>query len=429
VAISKTEYRTLFSDPSVPLLLLLTGSFFLTMFFRTSAAVVLPLEAERLGMSASLTGFISSVHLYAYALLQPVSGILHDRYGPVRVVICGLLLTTLSCLLLTFVRTPVTLGAWRLLSGFGLAPMYSGTLVFLAFAFPPERYCFYAGINFALSSLGAIVSVAPLGFVLDVFGISVTFALLSGTSLFMAAMLGRKAADDPIRAISMKDTRTFSSILPGIAGAFSYIGRNPRLRALMFLWAASSASLLAFQGLWGVAWFSAAFEASPASARFWSSLVSVGLMCGPLLAGRVVLSPENLPLIVRRVSIVNALTWFLLLGTTVAGLPVWTGGIAAFCVGVASGLRVVFSLAGITALTRKGEKGVVFGAMNLIAVFTGVVFQWGSGFVIDFFPGALPGTYSAQGYFAAFLAVAFMMTTSLSALPMLGRAPLNQSEE
>lgn len=196
--ISRSIYRPLFADPSFPLFMVLAGSFFLTVFFRISASVILPLEGERLGMSASLVGFISSVHFYAYAMMQPVSGILHDRYGPVRVVTCGLLITAASCLLLTVVRTPLSLGIWRLVSGLGVSPMYSATLVFMAFAFPAERYCFYAGINFAVSSLGAIVSVAPLGFVLDNFGLPATFAILSGTSLLMALFLGRSFKGDHV---------------------------------------------------------------------------------------------------------------------------------------------------------------------------------------------------------------------------------------
>ncbi len=429
MTILKRDYRELFSDPSLPLLSLLTGAFFLAIFFRISASVVLPLEAERLGMSAALTGFISSVHFYAYAFLQPVSGILHDRYGPVRVVTCGLLLTAFSCLLLTFVRTPATLGAWRLLSGFGLAPMYSATLVFLAFAFSAERYCFFAGINFAFASLGAIISVAPLGFALDTFGIAATFAILTGISLLMALFLGRKAKSDPIRQTAGEQKQTIRSILPGIGRAFVYIARQPRLRGLMILWSVSSASLLAFQGLWGVSWFSAVFGVSRASARFWSSLVSVGMMFGPLLAGNIVPTPETLPGIIRRVSFMNVLVWFLLLGTTVSGLPVWAGGIAAFGVGLVSGVRLVFAMAGVTALTRKGEKGVFFGSMNMIAIFAAVLFQWGTGIIIDRFPAALPGTYTAEGYFAAFAAVACAMSASLLALPMFGREPLEQVTE
>jgi MFS family permease len=425
VSLSKSTVRGLISDSSFPLFLLLVGSFFLTVFFRISASVVLPLEGERLGMSAAMIGFISSVHFYAYAFLQPVSGILHDRYGPVRVVISGLLLTAGSCLLLTFVRTPFTLGAWRLLSGFGVAPMYSAVLVFQAFAFPPERYCFYAAINMGLSSLGAIVSVAPLGFAVDTFGMTGTFALLSAIPLAMALVLARRAPADPIRlSAAGKEARSLFSIFPGIGQAILFIMKNRRVRALQTLWAISSASLLTFQGLWGVSWFAAAFNASPGSARFWSSLVSVGMMMGPVFTSGVVVSPAGLPGIIRKVSTANAVSWFLLLAATGWGGAVWVGGLAAFTVGMTSGMRGVFSLAAITAVSPPGSRGSVFGAMNMTAVLSAVVFQWGTGIIIDHFPGEAPGTFTAAGYFAGFTVVAFAMAASLFALHPLGREPL-----
>lgn len=420
---SRSIYRTLFADPSFPLFMVLAGSFFLTVFFRISASVILPLEGERLGMSASLVGFISSVHFYAYAMMQPLSGLLHDRYGPVRVVTCGLLITAASCLLLTVVRTPLSLGIWRLVSGLGVSPMYSATLVFMAFAFPAERYCFYAGINFAVSSLGAIVSVAPLGFVLDNFGLPATFAILSGTSLLMALFLGRNAKADPMRKAT-REGKALSSILPGILGAVVFIFRNRRMRSLMILWAVSSAASLTFQGLWGVAWFSTAFQIPQGPARFWSSMISAGMMIGPLMVGGVVLSPTRLPLLIGAFSSANALAWFILLGTTAYGLPVWTGGAAALLLGAASGARGVFTLAGVTALAPTEERGVVFGAMNMIAVLSAVVFQWGTGIVIDHFPAVQPGTYTADGYFAAFLLVSYAMAASLLAIRSLGKAPL-----
>jgi len=425
VSLSKKTIHELVSNSFFPLFLMLVGAFFLTIFFRISASVVLPLEGVRLSMSASLVGFISSLHFYAYAFLQPVSGVLHDRYGPVRVVTFGLFLTAASCLLLTLVRTPFTLGAWRLLSGFGVAPMYSAVLVFQAFAFPPERYCFYAAINMGLSSLGAIVSVAPLGFAVDTFGMTGTFALLAAVPLTIGLLLMTKSSKDPIRLSSAGNGEaSILSILPGIRKAVLFVFRNPRVRALQTLWAVSSASLLTFQGLWGVSWFAAAFEASPGSARFWSSLVSVGMMLGPVLSSGVVVTPASLPGAMRKVSTANALSWFFLLAAAAWSSSVWMGGLAALLVGMTSGMRGVFSLAAITALSPPGERGAVFGAMNMTAVLSAVVFQWGTGFIIDHFPGVVPGTFTAQGYFAAFLAVSCAMTASLLALRPLGNTPL-----
>lgn len=425
----KTPARVLIADKSFPLFLLLVSSFFLTIFFRISASVVLPPEGERLGMSAALIGFISSIHFYIYALLQPVSGILHDRYGPVRVVTFGLFLTAASCLLLTFVRTPLTLGAWRLISGVGVAPMYSAVLVFQAFAFDPERYSFYAAINLGVSSLGAIVSVAPLGFAIDTFGMTGTFAILSAIPLVLGGVLAKKAPHDPIRLSgSGKGAESIMSIFPGIAWAVVYILKNPRLRSIQTLWGVSSASLVTFQALWGVSWFAAAFGVPLPSARFWSSLVSLGMMLGPIFTSGILVLPEKLPGIIRKACSFNALSWFILLAAAHWGSGVWVGGLAAFLVGVASGMRGVFSLAAITAVSPPDRRGVIFGAMNMTAVLSSVVFQWITGIVIDFFPGEAPGTFTGAGYTAGFLVVSICMALSLLAFRSLGREPFAPEE-
>ncbi|NCC97894.1 MAG: hypothetical protein EOM02_13780, partial [Synergistales bacterium] len=86
------------------------------------------------------------------------------------------------------------------------------------------------------------------------------------------------------------------------------------------------------------------------------------------MVGGVILSPDKLPRLIGVLSSANALTWFILLGTTAYGLPVWTGGAAALLLGAVSGARGVFTLAGVTALAPTEERGVVFGAMNMIAV-------------------------------------------------------------
>ena len=100
----------------------------------------------------------------------------------------------------------------------------------------------------------------------------------------------------------------------------------------------------------------------------------------------------------------------------------------ALLLGAITGLRGVFALAGVTALAPVGEKGGVFGAMNMIAVLSAVVFQWWTGIVINRFPAGQPGVYTAEGYFTAFLLVSCAMAASLIALRALGTEPLKQGE-
>ena len=122
---------------------LLVMAYFLTFFFRVSAAVVLPRLASEMGMTAGMTGFVSSLYYYADASIQPLCGSMNDRWGPLRVVGAGLVVTAAGSALFMSASTPWTLAAGRLLTGLGLAPMFSGALVYQATAFPAHRYAFY----------------------------------------------------------------------------------------------------------------------------------------------------------------------------------------------------------------------------------------------------------------------------------------------
>jgi hypothetical protein len=66
--------------------------------------------------------------------------------------------------------------------------------------------------------------------------------------------------------------------------------------------------------------------------------------------------------------------------------------------------------------------------MNMIGVLGIVVFQWGTGVILDHFPGALPGTFTARGYFVSFAAVSIAMAVGLSALRDLGTTPFESGE-
>jgi hypothetical protein len=121
---------------------------------------------------------------------------------------------------------------------------------------------------------------------------------------------------------------------------------------------------------------------------------------------------------------VNSFAWVLLLAVVWFAMPVWAGGVAALLLGAITGLRGIFVLAGVTALAPEGEKGVIFGAMNMVAVLSSILFQWGTGVVIDLFPAEHPGVYTAEGYFTAFVLVTVSVFLSMLAFRPLGLDPL-----
>ena len=99
-------------------------AYFMSYFFRIAPAVVMPLYAAPLGLSAAMTGFIASFYFYAYGAMQPVCGVLLDKFGPMRVASTGLFITALGGFMMVFKPTVFTLSLWRLLMGLGFSPLF-----------------------------------------------------------------------------------------------------------------------------------------------------------------------------------------------------------------------------------------------------------------------------------------------------------------
>ncbi len=401
------------------LFLLLSGAYFLSIFLRTSAAVVMPAEAERLGMTASLIGFLSSLHFYSYAFMQPVSGILHDRFGPLRVSGIGMLLAALSNFLVAWETTPLTLGAWRFLSGFGLAPMYSAGLVFQAYAFRPDRYCLYSAVNFTIADFGAVASVICLGFALDAFGVRLSFAGLGALFLAVSVSLLLQSRHDPVRyAVRDRPERgSVRELVAGLGRAALTIAKSRSLLAILPCWIMSSSTILSFQGLWSVSWYAAAYDCPAATARLLASLTGIGMIVGPTVASLIGTQPAKIRCLLLRSAAANAILWVCLVLSLTLRLPMWISGAFTLLSGISIGVMGIYIVGGVNEHAPAGEKGAIFGMMNMATVLSAVVAQWGTGAIINRFPAAVAGTYAPGGYAASFLVVAAAIV--LCVLPVL----------
>ncbi len=395
---------------------LLVTAYFLSFFFRVSAAVILPRLASEFGISAAMTGFISSLYYYAYAAVQPLCGSLNDRWGPIRVVSAGLVVAAAGSALFMFASTPASLAAGRLLTGLGLAPMFSGALVFQATAFSPQRYAFYSSVTLAMGNLGAVVSVAPLGAALDLWGRPAVFLALSVASLVLAGLLLSRKEEDPVKASRSRANLPGTPFFDHLRLGFSTLASSREHRCLSLLWGVSVAVLLAFQGLWSVAWYQAAYGVSASSARNWAGIVGIGVMAGTLLGGRLGCGTEKRMRAMREGLFLNLGAWIALWLGIAAGLPLYLTGSLGFLVGVATGYMVVHLASALNEMTPRQRAGSVLGVVNMLVMVSVIVFQWGTGAILGHFPGLRPGTYSQLGYLVTFGAAIAAIALSLSAL-------------
>lgn len=396
---------------------MLVSAYFFSYFFRVSSSVSLPIIAGEWGMSASLVGLISSLYFYAYAFMQPVSGALNDRFGPMKVVSLGMATSGVGALVFAFAPTPFVLGIGRLLTGLGLAPMLSGVLVFQSHSFPVDRYSFYSGITYTVGNLGAVVSVAPLAFALDEFGRKNVFVLLSLMNFLLAVMLISKRREDPVANMDTMGNR--SSFVENLKSSFRKIGHSTQLKLMLVLWGVSFGALMSLQGLWAVSWYQVSYGISHGSASAWSTLISVGVMLGNF-AGAYIARPSRY----RRIAIVSSclsygLAWCIFWISMRSRLPIALPGVMGFILGVSAGISYDHLTAGVNDLSAREYGGSLFGGMNLFTFISVIAFQWGTGAFLQFFSTGSVGIYDPGAYSKTFGIVTFMVIMSLLALPFL----------
>jgi len=58
----------------------------------------------------------------------------------------------------------------------------------------------------------------------------------------------------------------------------------------------------------------------------------------------------------------------------------------------------------------------------MIVIFVVILFQWGTGILINLFPGGRAGEFTEDGFLVCFLIVTVLLAASLPALPPLRRA-------
>ena len=79
--------------------------------------------------------------------MQMPSGVLVVRFGARRVLLCSLLLTTISCIGYAFSHSFIQVLGWRLLMGFGCASAICVAMTVAANKFPISMFAMRAGLT------------------------------------------------------------------------------------------------------------------------------------------------------------------------------------------------------------------------------------------------------------------------------------------
>ena len=128
-----------------------------------------------------LFGSLSVFYYYAYTPMQPIVGILMDRYGPRRLLTIACLLCAIGSYLFAETSHLSIAEIARFIIGFGSAFAFVGILKLITIWFPPRQFAFLSGLAAALGSSCAMLSEVSLSTMIDTLG-------WRNTILFSAAL-------------------------------------------------------------------------------------------------------------------------------------------------------------------------------------------------------------------------------------------------
>jgi nitrate/nitrite transporter NarK len=362
---------------SVPLFLTFTAGYFLSYFLRSANAVLAPDLQRDVGLGPADLGFMTALFFGAYAAAQLPVGFALDRFGP-RGVAAGLMgLGVVGALLFATGTTLPTLALGRVLLGVGTGSVLLAGLKAFALWWPPHRFATISGVYFASGSLGALLAASPLAWANDAIGWRTTFVVAAAVVAIVALLIWLRTP-----AVERRSARNATGASPNRDDeAPPPRGTWSALASVMFLGAAHTGPVLAFQTLWGGPYLYDGFGVDAATAGRLLLALSLGVSAGYASSGALA-DRFGLVRVTTTMAIAFALTQGALAAVTPGVTSLAVVAVTYALLGFTGGFCVL-ALSNARALLGVARSGRATGFVNGGSIGGVFAMQWAVGIVVE----------------------------------------------
>jgi len=172
-------------------------AYFLSYIFRGVNAVIFPYLERDIGITAADLGLLTSAFFLFFALIQPVLGVMLDRYGPRRVQTVLLTIAALGSLLFGLCTSFGELIVARVLIGIGFAGGLMAAIKVFTLWYPPRQWGLVTGFHMMAGGTGSMAATLPIQWSLSLITWQGLFFWLSGICLATALILFAVVPDKP----------------------------------------------------------------------------------------------------------------------------------------------------------------------------------------------------------------------------------------
>ncbi len=184
--------------------------------------------------SASAITGLAAIYLYLYGVMQPVAGVLSDRWGAARVVLLGGLLLSVGAIAFPLAPSLPWLYAARVLVGLGASLIYIAVVKAIDALFGADHFVVLLGAMMFLGYAGGLVGTFPFERLVSAIGwragllsagIACAMALLSAWALFhRTGQFAPHPRGDALRAIAtvLRNRNSWPNLFLGIGNFAVY---------------------------------------------------------------------------------------------------------------------------------------------------------------------------------------------------------------
>lgn len=371
------------------------AAYFLSYLYRTVNAVVGPVIAAELNLTAGDLGLLTSAYFIMFAGVQLPLGLALDRYGPRRVQATLLLFAAAGAAMFGFGTSLPELVAGRVLIGLGVAAGLMGALKVINLWFRAEHWPLMNGVLMAAGGLGSLVATAPAQAALGVMSWHALFFWLSAATLAVSAFIFTVVPERP-------GSRASGTLGEQMA-AVGAILRSRYFWRLAPIASVQQAAFIGIQTLWIGPWLRDV-AGEDAATRSTSMLVAAVAMTAGFLSSGIVAGALSKRGVSHFATSTGAIVLFTLVVAALAlfGAALPLGPLVWWCAFAFLGTYVIVYYPVLTQAFPLELSGRVTTCLNFLMFSAVFLVQWGIGVILDLWPRTAAGGYAPQGYAVAF---------------------------
>ena len=362
---------------------IVAAAYVLSFFHRVAPAAIAGDLAQAFHTSGVALGVLAATYFYVYTVMQVPTGVLVDRFGTRRIVTLGGVLAGAGSVAFGAAPTFAVATIGRTLVGLGVSVMFVALLKLVAEWFREREFATMAGVTVFLGNMGAILSAAPLAWLVTVVSWRGVFVAAGLVSVVLGILCWFFVHDRPqdvgLASPHEFPAATHRSATPWQTGLLEVM-RNRCSWPGFFANIGLAGTLLTFAGLWGVPYLVQAHGMARTTATWHTSAMLLGFALGAMTVGIVSDRLRRRKPVLLTLAAVYCVSWLpWVLGTS---MPTAVSLLLCFAMGVA-GSAFTLTLANAKEVNRPAFAGMAVSLVNTGVFLGAAILQPLLGWILD----------------------------------------------